>query len=146
MLNRSVRAWSRYTFSDVCNGSARLSWARADFLHERGEPLPNTSQHGHSSFAWAELQGYDTLVVKPCVDMCIHAHAHVHVRRAAAVTTNVPYAPTRYGGTHTGGAGQLAPAAEPRAVRALHAYYSHSSHRRADRVPWHHRSTRASTS
>ena len=125
MLNRSVRAWSRYTFSDVCNGSARLSWARADFLHERGEPLPNTSQHGHSSFAWAELQGYDTLVVKPCVDMCIHAHAQGNVRRTAAVTTNVPYARTRYGGTHTGGAGQPLPrrlSHAPRAVRALHAY------------------------
>ena len=88
MLNRSVRAWSRYTFSDVCNGSARLSWARADFLHERGEPLPNTSQHGHSSFAWAELQGYDTLVVKPCVDMhmCMHMHMHMSTQ---GLTTRV---------------------------------------------------------
>ena len=66
MLDR--RSWRSYTFASVCNGSATLSWARADFLHERREPPP-ASQHGFSDFAWDALRGYDTLVVKPCVDM-----------------------------------------------------------------------------
>ena len=68
MLDR--RSWRSYTFASVCNGSATLSWARADFLHERREPPP-ASQHGFSDFAWDALRGYDTLVVKPCVDMCM---------------------------------------------------------------------------
>ena len=124
MLDR--RSWRSYTFASVCNGSATLSWARADFLHERREPPP-ASQHGFSDFAWDALRGYDTLVVKPCVDMCMCMHMcmHMYMCRAAAVPTNVPCARTRYGGTHTGGAGQPLPrrlSHAPRAVRALHAY------------------------
>ena len=35
MLNVSTGSWRSHTFRRLCNGSATLSWARADFLHER---------------------------------------------------------------------------------------------------------------
>lgn len=91
MLNRSVRSWQRYTFTDVCNGSARLSWLRADFLHESREPPP-ASQQGYSSFAWSELRGYDTLVFNTGIhilsDATLDLRTHVFARRFAAMPSS----------------------------------------------------------
>ena len=145
MLDR--RSWRSYTFASVCNGSATLSWARADFLHERREPPP-ASQHGFSDFAWDALRGYDTLVVKPCVDMtCVHVHVHAHVPCCSRANERAVRAYAVRGYAYRRRRAAVAPAAEPRPTRSTCAACVLATQATGVpcRVPWHHRSTRAST-
>ena len=73
LTRNASTSWQGHTIDGLCNGSTTLTWARADFLQQRGEASPlnlhGQRQRGFSNFYWSDLAGYDVVVLNMGIHM-----------------------------------------------------------------------------